>query len=80
MVTVYSTPTCVFCHALKEYLHDKNVKFTEKDISDDIDSQKWVFDHTGQLAVPVSDIEGNVVVGFDRPRIEALLREKKLLK
>lgn len=80
MVTVYSTPTCVFCHALKEYLNHKGVAFTEKDITGDEAAQKWVFEHTGQLAVPVSDIEGNVVLGFDRPRIEALLREKKLLK
>lgn len=80
MVTVYSTPTCAFCYALKEYLHDKKVAFTEKDLTQDEAAQKWVLEHTGQLAVPVSDIEGNVVIGFDRPKIEALLREKKLLK
>lgn len=79
MVTVYSTPTCVFCHALKEYLKNKKVKFTEKDLSNDEEAQKWVFDHTGQLAVPVTDIDGNVIIGFDRPKIESLLREKKLL-
>lgn len=79
MITVYSTPTCAFCYALKEYLHDKKVAFTEKDLTRDEAAQKWVLDHTGQLAVPVSDIEGNVVIGFDRPKIEALLREKKLL-
>lgn len=80
MVTVYSTPTCAFCHALKEFLAHKGVKYTEKDLTQDAQAQKWVLDHTGQLAVPVSDIEGNIVVGFDRPRIEALLREKKLVK
>ncbi len=80
MVTVYTTPTCAFCHALKEYLHSRKVKFTEKDLTQDVESQKWVLNHTGQLAVPVSDIEGNVVIGFDRPRIDALLREKKLIK
>ncbi len=79
MVTVYSTPTCAFCHALKEYLHHKGVAFTEKDITEDVEAQKWVLNHTGQLAVPVSDIDNNVVIGFDRPRIEAILREKKLL-
>lgn len=80
MVTVYSTPTCAFCFSLKEYLHDKNVKFTEKDLTKDPEAQKWVLDHTGQLAVPVSDIAGNVVIGFDRQKIEALLRQNKLLK
>lgn len=80
MVTVYSTPTCAFCYALKEYLRDKKIDFTEKDLTKDEDAQKWVLDHTGQLAVPVSDIDGDVVIGFDRPKIEALLRQKKLLK
>ncbi len=79
MVTIYSTPTCAFCHALKEYLKHKGVKYTDKDITEDMDAQKWVFEHTGQLAVPVSDIDNTVIIGFDRPRIEALLREKKLL-
>lgn len=79
MITVYSTPTCAFCYALKEYLRDKKVDFTEKDISSDKKSQEWVLNHTGQLAVPVSDIDGNVVIGFDRPKIEALLRAKKLI-
>lgn len=80
MVTVYSTPTCAFCHALKEYLSHKKVSFKEKDITEDLDAQKWVFEHTGQLAVPVIDIDNNVILGFDRPRIEALLREKKHIK
>lgn len=80
MVTVYSTPTCAFCHALKEYLSHKGVEYTEKDLTKDAEAQKWVLDHTGQLAVPVTDIDNNVIIGFDRPRIEALLRDKKLIK
>lgn len=80
MVTIYSTPTCAYCYALKEYLHDKKVKFTEKDLTKDEDAQKWVLNHTGQLAVPVSDIGGSVIIGFDRPKIEALLRQHKLLE
>ncbi len=80
MVTVYTTPTCAFCYTLKEYLHDKKIQFTEKDLTQDQEAQKWVIENTGQLAVPVIDIDGSVVIGFDRPKIEALLREKKLLK
>lgn len=79
MITVYTTPTCAYCHVLKEYLHDKKVKFSEKDLTKDQDAQKWVIDHTGQLAVPVSDIGGKIVIGFDRQKIETLLRENKLL-
>lgn len=80
MVTVYSTPTCVFCRALKEYLKGKKISYKEKDLTQDMEAQKWVLDHTGQLAVPVTDIDGNIVIGFDRSKIESILREKKLLK
>lgn len=73
MITVYSTPTCVFCHAVKEYFKQKGVEYEEKDLTQDQSATKWVLDHTGQLAVPVIDINGTVVVGFDRPKIDAAL-------
>lgn len=73
MITVYTTPTCVFCHAVKEYFKDKKVDFEEKDLTTDHDAGKWVLDKTGQLAVPVIDINGTVIVGFDRPKIDAAL-------
>lgn len=73
MITVYSTPTCGFCHALKAYLKDKKVEFKEKDLTTDESAAKWVYDHTGQLAVPVTDIDGKIIVGFDRPSIDAAL-------
>lgn len=79
MITVYTTPTCVFCHALKEYLKSHEVSFKEKDLTQDDKAAKWVFDHTGQMAVPVTDIAGKIIIGFDRPSIEALLRENKLI-
>lgn len=79
MITVYSTPTCVFCHALKEYLKGKGVEFTEKDLTTDQQAAEWVYKNTGQLAVPVTDFDGQIVVGFDRHSIETILREKKLV-
>lgn len=79
MITVYSTPTCVFCHALKEFLKGKGIEFKEKDLTTDQEAARWVYEHTGQLAVPVTDFGNNkVVLGFDRPKIEAILREQKL--
>ncbi|MCA9343371.1 glutaredoxin family protein [Candidatus Saccharibacteria bacterium] len=80
MLTVYTTSTCAYCYALKEYLRHNKVKFTEKDVTKNQLAQKWVINHTGQLSVPVCDISGNVVVGFHRPTIESLLKENKLLK
>lgn len=73
MVTVYTTPTCAFCHAVKEYFKSKKVDFKEKDLTQDDEASKWVLDHTGQLAVPVIDMDGKIIVGFDRPAIDAAL-------
>lgn len=70
MVTVYSTPTCVFCHATKEYFKAKKIEFTEKDLSTDSEAVKWVVDKTGQLSVPVIDINGAIIIGFDKPKID----------
>lgn len=73
MTIVYTTPTCAFCHAVKDYLKSKGVSFKEKDLTIDHDATKWVLDHTGQLAVPVIDIEGTVIVGFNKPAIDEAL-------
>lgn len=73
MVTVYTTPTCAFCHAVKEYFKSKKVEYTEKDLTQDETAAKWVLENTGQLAVPVIDLNGTVIVGFDRPQIDAAL-------
>jgi glutaredoxin 3 len=73
MITVYSTPTCAFCHAVKEYFKSKGIEFKEKDLTTDHDATKWVLDHTGQLAVPVIDINGTVIVGFNKPAIDEAL-------
>ena len=78
-ITMYTTPTCGFCHMAKKYLESKNVEFDAKDITTDEESYKEVLDKSGQLGVPVIDIEGTIVVGFDRPKIDLILREKKLV-
>jgi glutaredoxin-like YruB-family protein len=73
MITVYTTPTCAFCHAVKEYFKSKKVEYTEKDLTQDEAAAKWVLENTGQLAVPVVDINGKIIVGFDRPSIDHAL-------
>lgn len=79
MVTVYSSTTCVFCHMAKEYLKTKKVEFKDVDVSKDMDAAQWVYDHTGQLATPAIDINGTVVLGFDREKIDIALRDQKLI-
>lgn len=73
MITIYSSPTCAFCHMAKAYLKSKGKEFKEVDISQDAAAAGWVLQHVGQLATPVLDIDGTVILGFDRPAIDAAL-------
>lgn len=64
---------------LKEYLSGKGVAFTEKDITTDREAMEWVGNTVGQLATPVTDVDGTVILGFDRERLDLALRDKKLI-
>ncbi len=68
-ITIYTTPTCPFCHQAKEYLDSKNLKYTDKDVSDPKNAQVMI-DKSGQMGVPVLDIEGKIIVGFDKAAID----------
>lgn len=72
-VVVYSTPTCGYCHQVKEFLSQKGIKFTEHDVSVDRAAAEEMVRKTGQMGVPVITIDDEVVVGFDRGRLEQLL-------
>ncbi|MCX7912574.1 MAG: PDZ domain-containing protein [Dehalococcoidales bacterium] len=72
-VKVYTTPSCGYCHQLKRYLDSLGVKYTEYDVSRDSTALDELVGLTGQLAVPVTVIDGEVVVGFDPGRIGELL-------
>lgn len=73
-VTIYSTPSCVYCKLAKEYFTEHQVPFVEKNVASDLVAQQEMISKTGQLAVPVIDINGTFVVGFDRPKIDQLLK------
>ncbi|TSC76842.1 MAG: glutaredoxin-like protein [Parcubacteria group bacterium Gr01-1014_31] len=76
-VTIYSTPTCPYCKMAKAYLQKKNVPFTDVDVSVDAAKAEEMIEKSGQLGVPVLDIGGRIVIGFDQPQIEAALVEMK---
>lgn len=77
MVKIYSTPSCVYCKTLKEYFIKHNIEFTEIDVSkDDKELDKMVKD-SGQIGVPVVDIDGQIIIGFDKQKIDQLLKIKK---
>lgn len=72
-VTVYSTPTCPFCIRAKQYLKDNNIDFTNYDVGSDKAKADEMIKKSGQMGVPVIDIEGEIIVGFDKERIKASL-------
>jgi len=73
MVIIYSTPTCVYCNTLKEYLSSKSIEYKEIDVSqNEVELEKMVA-ISGQMGVPVIEIDGNIVIGFDKEKIDELL-------
>jgi len=73
MVKVYSTPTCPWCVKVKEYLNSKNISFEDIDVSTDRNAAVEMVNRTGQRGVPVIDIDGNIVIGFDKQTIDQYL-------
>lgn len=72
-VTVYSSPTCGFCHMAMDYFDQKGVAFTEKDISVDQAALTYVLENVGQAVTPIITIGETIIVGFDRPKIDEAL-------
>ncbi len=75
-VTVYSTPTCPYCVRLKQFLKEKNVLFKDVDVSADTVKAQEMITRSGQMGVPVLDIDGEIIIGFDKARIEEKLEKK----
>ncbi|MDD5495851.1 MAG: glutaredoxin domain-containing protein [Candidatus Omnitrophica bacterium] len=72
-VTVYSTPTCPFCIRAKQFLKDNNITFEDIDVSADHARAQEMIKRSGQMGVPVIDIEGKMIVGFDKEGIKEAL-------
>ena len=75
-IAVYTTPTCGFCHQVKAYLNQQGVPFAEYDVSRDPQSAAEMVRLSGQRGVPVVTVDGQVVVGFNRPLIDQLLAQR----
>ena len=72
-VKVYSTSTCPWCHKAKDFLKEKNVKFEDIDVGADQKAANEMLEKSGQMGVPVIDIDGKIIVGFDKEEMEKLL-------
>jgi len=74
-VTVYSTPTCPYCNMVKDYLKESKVEFSDVNVAEDQAKGQEMVQKSGQMGVPVIDVNGTIIVGFDKPKIEAALNE-----
>ena len=77
-IKVYSTPTCPYCHMAKDFLRTKGVDFEDIDVSTDRMAAQEMVQKTGQMCVPVIDINGKIIVGFDKQTIEKELKKVDL--
>ncbi len=76
-VTVYSTPTCHFCHMAKDFFTANGVVFQDFDVSTDLEKRKEMMEKSGQMGVPVIYIDDNMIIGFNKPKIVELLGIKE---
>ena len=72
-VTIYSTPTCHFCHMAKDFFKENNVAYTEYNVASDLEKRKEMIEKSGQMGVPVIIIDSELTIGFDKAKIAKLL-------
>ncbi|HIC95795.1 TPA: NrdH-redoxin [Candidatus Bipolaricaulota bacterium] len=72
-VKVYTTPTCPWCMRVKQFLDERNIEYEEYNVAEDPSRAEEMIHKSGQMGVPVIEVDGEIVVGFDRPKLEELL-------
>lgn len=76
MVTIYSTPTCPYCEMAKEFFKKNNVEYKDFNVAVDGKAREEMVVKSHQMGVPVIDVDGEIIVGFNRPEIERALKLK----
>jgi len=69
-VQIYTTPACIYCKMAKEFFAKNKIEYTEYDVSEDHKKAEEMMKKSGQMGVPVLDIEGKIIVGFDKEAIK----------
>ncbi len=72
-IKIYTTSSCPYCHMAKDFFQEKNLEFTEVNVAEDPEALKEMFAKSGQTGVPVIEIDGKIVRGFDRPELERII-------
>ncbi len=75
-ITLYTAPRCVYCQMVKDFFKQNNIIYEEKDISVDDKAREEMVEKSGQLGVPVIEIDGRIIVGFDQEKLSALLNSE----
>ncbi|MFH1509046.1 MAG: glutaredoxin domain-containing protein [bacterium] len=73
-VIIYTTPTCGYCKLAKEFFKDNSVEYEEKDVATDREAAEEMVKKSGQMGVPVIDVNGELIVGFDKAKLAELLK------
>lgn len=73
-ITIYSTPSCVYCKMAKQFFKENNLAYTEHDVQDDAKARDEMVAKSHQLGVPVIDVDGEIFVGFDRKGLAEALK------
>ena len=75
-IKIYTTPSCVYCKMAKTYFTEHNVPYEELNVANDARLQQEMIQKSGQMGVPVIDIDGKIIIGFDKPKIAELIGAK----
>ena len=78
-VSIYTATWCAFCHAAKQYLDKLGVKYNDLDVEANPENGQAAVNKSGQRGIPVLDIDGDIIIGFDRPKIDSALKAHGLV-
>ena len=80
MIKVYSTESCPWCVKAKQYLKSKNIEYIEVNVGEDMEGREEMIKLSGQMGVPVINIDGKIIVGYDKMAIDEAINKKKKKK
>lgn len=72
-IIIYTTPSCVYCKMAKDFFNENNISYQEYDLYENPDKKDEMFEKSGQMGVPVIDIDGEILIGFDKSRLNKIL-------
>jgi len=72
-IKIYSTPTCPYCQLAKDFFLEKNLEFSEVNVAEDKAALQEMIAKSGQMRVPIIEIDGQIVTGFNRPELERII-------